>query len=72
MIEIVILLVSLANLAMLLYNKRSMDERISRLERVGVLVTADSKVEINAKPMSPREKIRWYERRMNGSLRVTP
>jgi len=72
MLEALTLVVCLANLAMLVYNRRTLDKRISGLERVGVLVTADRKAEVMAQPMSPREKIRWIERRMNGSLRATP
>lgn len=71
MLEALTLVVCLANLAMLVYNRRTLDKRISELERVGVLVTADRKAEVMAHPMSPREKIRWAERRMNGSLRAT-
>ena len=72
MLEALTFVVCLANFAMLVYNRRTLDRRISGLERVGVLVTADRKAEVMAQPMSPREKIRWIERRMNGSLKATP
>ena len=72
MLEALTFVVCLANFAMLVFNRRTLDRRISGLERVGVLVTADRKAEVMAQPMSPREKIRWIERRMNGSLKATP
>ena len=72
MLEALTFVVCLANLAILVYNGRTLGKRISELERVGVLVTADRKAEVMAQPMSPREKIRWIERRMNGSLKATP
>lgn len=72
MLEALTFVVCLANLAILVYNGHTLGKRISELERVGVLVTADRKAEVMAQPMSPREKIRWIERRMNGSLKATP
>jgi len=72
MTELLILAICLANLVYLVHNMTKLYRRIEALERVGVLFTADKKTEVNAKPMSPREKIRWAERRMNGAQRITP
>lgn len=47
-------------------------KRLAALERVGVLMTQDKDAGRVARPMTPREKIRWYERRINGTQRATP
>lgn len=71
-LDVVLTVLALANLAYLVHTKSSLQKRLDEVERVGVLVTADKKAEIMAQPMSPRERIRWLERRLNGSLRATP
>lgn len=48
------------------------EQKLERLERVGVLMTSDREAGRVAKPMSPRERIRWIERRWNGFQRQTP
>ena len=72
MISAFLAALGLANLVYLLHTKKCLEKKLAALERVGVVVSTDKHSEVMAKPMSPREKIRWVERRMNGSLRATP
>ena len=48
------------------------ERKLDKLERAGVLMTSESERSPVARPMSPRERIRWIERRMNGVQRATP
>jgi len=47
------------------------EEKLDKLERVGVLMTSERELSPAARPMSPRERIRWVERRINGTQRAT-
>ena len=48
------------------------ERKLNDLERVGVLMTSDREAGRMARPMSPRERVRWIERRINGAQRATP
>ena len=61
----VLLIVVLAKL-------NSIGHKLDALQRVGVLVTSDKEAGRVIPPMSARQRIRWFERRMNGFQRATP
>ena len=61
----VLLIVVLAKL-------NTIEHKLDELQRVGVLVTSNKEAGRVIPPMSARQRIRWFERRMNGFQRAMP
>lgn len=55
----------------IVYRLARVEEKLDKLERIGVLMTSEKEMSPMARPMTPRERIRWIERRINGAQRAT-
>ena len=71
-IPFVAIVVSVLALVVTWRSTRRVEVRLDELERVGVLMTSGRDAGVAPRPMTPRERIRFLERRLNGTLSATP
>lgn len=70
-VSLVAIVVSALVLVATWRSTRRVEVRLEELERVGVLMVSDREAGVAPRHMTPREKLRFLERRINGTLSAT-